>query len=255
MTTCPLCKNQATWIPAYQRWYCYSCSEYLPEETPPPVYKKEYPIYTAKEEPVIKKEEPIIISENGVFASIKNSFKANREFIKSVKKEKGYKKVMKILLPLILLTTSINTLLFAQSIINLANQYLGSLRILPQIEFIINLVSYTPLMFIAILILMPLIMLLGVFILSLLNHALFKIFKGRGSYNDTFKLVGYSLIPLFVSSVAPIIGIVIGAIFSLRYYYISGLITHEIPKIRVISVIIITLSILLLPLLLINLLL
>ncbi|MEM2739472.1 MAG: PRC-barrel domain-containing protein [Candidatus Bathyarchaeia archaeon] len=26
---CPVCKGRLTWIPQYQRWYCYKCKKYL----------------------------------------------------------------------------------------------------------------------------------------------------------------------------------------------------------------------------------
>ena len=33
---CPNCGGVATWIPPYNRWYCYACRRYLPVEIPSP---------------------------------------------------------------------------------------------------------------------------------------------------------------------------------------------------------------------------
>ncbi|MBW3018807.1 YIP1 family protein [Candidatus Woesearchaeota archaeon] len=61
----------------------------------------------------------------------------------------------------------------------------------------------------------------GLFVMSAVIHLMLKLFKGRGTYTDTFNVVAYSLVPFVLLSVIPFFGVLV--IFYTIFLLVIGL--------------------------------
>ncbi len=247
MPKCPYCGKEATWIPEYQRWYCYTCQDYLPEQTPPQeaapqaIIPKEIPKTMEQQ---ISRQEGI---QRGIASDLPSLFKAKNELITSIMNEKGYGTGTKKVLVWSAFFTFMLIMLDAPMIVIFINTYTNQLEMIPYATIIIGLLSSSVYTIAIAFAFTPIVILLWVLVSTAINHLLFKLFKASGKYVDSWKIITYSTIPLLVLAGIPIAGIIAGAIFGIRLYYNLAKELHNLKGSRVLSIIIIQAAIIVLP--------